>query len=200
VVSGLASREAFWWRAVAAALGLILLSAWPLQFALDFLRSFNLLRLTMAAVFLVVAFAALLWLRRREAGWREWGTALGIAAVYAAIALRLRIVQERLHLVEYGLVALLFAAALSARLGAAGLPAQAVARRAMPLAFAATALAGLLDEVVQGVLPNRRFDLRDLALDALAGALALAAAGALAAARRADRRGSGAGTDAEPAR
>lgn len=181
-------RARFWWRTALLALITIYATAWPLQFALDFLRSHNLLRLSMAAVFLVVAFALVLRLIRLGGGWREWLTLSAAAVVYAAAASRLHIVQERLHLVEYGALALIFAAAFAAQQGAAPGPRQAGgARRAALFAFLATAAAGTLDEILQGVLPNRQFDVRDLLLNALSGALALGAAGALGAARRRDR-------------
>jgi hypothetical protein len=57
--------------------------------------------------------------------------------------------------------------------------------RAFAMALGLTALAGLGDELWQGVLPNRHFDWRDVRLNAISGALALAAAIALAAARSA---------------
>ena len=48
-------------------------------------------------------------------------------------------------------------------------------RAAAPAAFGLTAAGGLLDELIQGVLPNRTYDLRDVALNAFSAALAIAA-------------------------
>ena len=50
-----------------------------------------------------------------------------------------------------------------------------------------TALLGWLDEGIQALLPNRVYDIRDVAFNALAGLMAIAASLALARARR--RRG-----------
>ena len=61
--------------------------------------------------------------------------------------------------------------------------------RAAAGAWLLTALAGWLDEGIQGLLPNRVYDLRDVGFNALAGALALASAAALEAARQRARRG-----------
>jgi hypothetical protein len=167
------------WRIAFGYLGLIYLSLWPLQFALDFLRSRNLLRLTLATLFLGAAGAVVTLLAKRRAGRLEWLVLALVGALYAALLGRMTILQERLHLLEYGLLALAFARALEARatvngvattLGAAGL----------------TALAGWIDELVQGILPNRHYDLRDVGFNALAGALALASTAAL---RRARSRG-----------
>jgi hypothetical protein len=60
------------WGAALGTLLLINLSAWPLQFVLDFLRSRNLLRLSMAALFVLSAAGMVIWLARRRAGWAEW--------------------------------------------------------------------------------------------------------------------------------
>ena len=172
------------WGAALGALLLIYLSAWPLQFVLDFLRGRNLLRLSMATLFLLAAIAAVSWLVRRRAGRLEWA-ALGLVAVaYTVLALQFEIVQERLHLIEYGGVALLFRSALLARSRAGAGDAPGAFRRVAPLAFALTAAGGLGDEIVQGILPNRHWDLRDVTINAGAGALALAAAALLGSARR----------------
>jgi hypothetical protein len=56
----------------------------------------------------------------------------------------------------------------------------------VPIALALTAAGGLVDEIVQGILPNRHWDLRDVAVNAGAGALALAAVSVLETARRFD--------------
>jgi hypothetical protein len=181
------SEERRWWRLSLAYLAAIYLSLYPLQFVLDFLRARNLLRLSLAALFVAAAAAVAVWMRRRGARRLEWLALAGIGAVYAALLERMTIVQERLHLLEYGLLALGFRAALEARRrrgaptgGAAGVAAGA---------WLLTALAGWLDEGIQGLLPNRVYDLRDVGFNALAGALALASAAALEAARRRARRG-----------
>ena len=176
------AEERRWWRLTLVLLGLVYLSLWPLQFALDFLRARNLLRASLALLFLAAAGAVVASLARRRAGRREWLTLALVAAVYAALASSLEIVQERLHLLEYGLVALGFRRALAAR-AAAG---EAAGGRWRPALTAAglTALAGLVDELLQGVLPNRHYDLRDVGLNALSGVVALAAESALGWARR----------------
>lgn len=182
-------REIRAWRLVAVYLGLLYLSLWPLQFALDALRAHNLLRLSLYTLFAVCAAAVVLPVLRRGAGGREWITLVAVAAVYLLVASRMAILQERLHLAEYGMLALLFRRALGARPEAdAGRVSTAIA------ALAWTTAAGLVDELIQGVLPNRQYDLRDVGFNALAGALALASAAILDAARAADARaGGGAG-------
>jgi len=180
------ARERLFRRAALGSLLAIYLTAWPLQFALDFLRARNLLRWSMAVVFALAGAAVAAWLGRRRAGWREWAMLAGLVAAYLFLALRLRIVQERLHLVEYGLVALLFEAALAARFRAAAQPPRSARLRAAAGAFLLTFAGGFVDEVIQGILPNRQYDLRDVTMNGFAGALALVAAASLAAARGRD--------------
>ena len=91
------------------------------------------------------------------------------------------VLQERLHLVEYGAVALAFRAAFAARRADGRAPALPAAAAA----FGATVAAGWLDEGIQALLPNRYYDIRDVGFNALAGALALAVEAALERARAA---------------
>ncbi len=85
--------------------------------------------------------------------------------------------QERLHLVEYGALALLVRAAV-----AESVAVRALGERVTSVdiwALGAVTLIGWLDEAVQGILPNRMYDLRDVGFNAFAAALALVAAAAL---------------------
>jgi hypothetical protein len=109
----------------------------------------------------------------------EIGLALGIAGAYLIAFLRITTPEDRTHLVEYSVVALLVYEALTER---------ARNKRRVPvpalLALAATVLLGSLDEGIQAFLPNRVFDIRDLGFNALAPLMAIAASLVLARARR----------------
>lgn len=89
-----------------------------------------------------------------------------LAAVTGALILGLRIPEERIHFVQYGLMAILARRALAWH---AGPPRQYAG------AFLIAALAGWGDELIQGILPSRVYDLRDVAINAVAALLALAA-------------------------
>jgi VanZ family protein len=117
---------------------------------------------------------------KRRAGRREIWVALGVTAVYGMMLMRMFITpEERTHLFEYGLVAILIHQALTERLRhGRRVPAPAV------LAVAVTALLGWLDEGIQALLPSRVYDLRDVGFNALAGLMAITASLALARARR----------------
>ena len=49
------AEERRWWRLTLTYLGVVYLSLWPLQYVLDFLRTRNLLRLSLALLFLGAA-------------------------------------------------------------------------------------------------------------------------------------------------
>lgn len=81
---------------------------------------------------------------------------LGMASViFAGAWLLMRSPEERVHLIEYGIVAVLF---------------EAVFReRRLLKAFLATIAAGWFDECLQALIPSRHYDLRDVGFNALAG-------------------------------
>ena len=132
-------------------------------------------------VILVVGLSG--WVGR--SGPREAWMRTGVAAVYGMVLVRMGADgAERTHLFEYGLVALLIHAALLER-----------TRGGRPVAYAglvavgSTALLGWLDEVIQGVVPGRTYDLRDVGFNAGAAAVAVGASRALAWARGRDNGG-----------
>ncbi|HRC85997.1 MAG TPA: hypothetical protein PK413_10345 [Thermoanaerobaculia bacterium] len=175
------SRERWLWL---AALGYTLLIYSTLVVAKQatiFLRERNLLRLTVGLAFGVVAVVAVVLLARLRLPGRAWLALLGIALGYAAVFPFAVAPEERLHLIEYGGLALLIFGALSersrARVGAGGRP-WPLRLRAL-VALLLTSLLGFGDELIQGLLPSRVYDLRDVAFNAAAAALALAAAGLL---------------------
>ena len=134
------------------------------------------------ALFLIGAAVVTLGLKARLRG-VEIGVALGIAAVYLLMFLRMTVpLEERTHLFEYGVVgALIYQALIERRSNGRRVPAPAV------LAVVVTAVLGWLDEGIQWLLPNRVYDPFDILVNFLAGLMAVAANAALGWARR--RRG-----------
>jgi hypothetical protein len=129
-------------------------------------------------LFLIGAAIVIQGLKTRP-GKAEIGVALGVAGVYLIAFLRMTVPEERTHLIEYSLVAILIYLALSERQrNGRQVPVPAV------LAIAATELLGLLDEGIQALLPNRVFDFIDIGFNAGAGFMAVIAILALAWARR----------------
>ena len=116
---------------------------------------------------------------RSRPGSAEIAVALGIATVYFMVFVRMGMVEERTHLIEYGIVALLIHAALAERaMQSPHVPAPAV------LAVALAGFLGVLDELIQALLPNRIFDLRDILFNLVAAFLAVSAIRALRWARQ----------------
>ena len=112
-------------------------------------------------------------------GGLEVAVALGVAAVYGLVFVRMALETERSHLIEYGVVALLIYEALSERASQGRrVPAPAV------LAFLLAVLVGVVDEGIQWFVPVRVFDPLDMVFNALAAVMAVAASAALAWARR----------------
>lgn len=111
------------------------------------------------------------WLRK------QWtpapGQALVLAAAFAAFAAGVWSLranpEEAFHFVQYGVLGILLFRALGFRL-------------ADPSVYVAGALlgaaAGIADELIQWLVPNRYFDYRDIGINAAAGALAQIALGA----------------------
>ncbi len=170
-------RERRLWVAVSLAVAALLASLYPLQFVLDALRARNLLRFTIAGAFLAGGAWVALELGRRRAPWRAWLVLFLSGAIYASIALDIEVPQERLHLVEYGALALLLRSAYVESVRARPRAGSAPNIDIWTLGTA-TAI-GWLDEAVQGILPNRQYDLRDVGFNALAAALALGTAALL---------------------
>jgi hypothetical protein len=145
------------------------------------LRELNLLRISFAA-FLLLAGAVIVvhWIKRRP-GRNETWVAIGVTAVFLWAMARTQHPEERTHLIEYSLVALLIHEALKERRrNGRRVPAPAA------LALGATVLLGFIDECIQALLPNRVYDIRDVGFNALAALMAIAASLALSRARRRD--------------
>ncbi len=145
--------------------------------ATEALREAGYLRATVAAIFATVAIAVT-WAVFRDAASRRPRVALvliAIVAAYAAVVLPMSSPEEKVHFIEYGGVALLAEAAAPG------------GWKALPRLFwaaAFTAAAGAIDEAIQGLLPSRYADWRDVGFNAAAGLMALAALGILRRFRR----------------
>ena len=127
--------------------------------------------LALLALFAVIA---LVGLKGRAPTVFQAAIAVGVVAVYALVFLRMASPIERSHLFEYSLVAILIHEALLERSQAG----RRVARPAV-LAVGAAAILGIVDELIQLILPNRVFDPIDLAFNAFAAFMGVAVSGAI---------------------
>ena len=133
-------------------------------------------------LFLIVTAIVMQGLKARPRG-LEIGAAVGVASVYLFVFLRMLIPEQRSHLIEYTIVALLIYEALTERSSRA----RVVPRPAL-LAIAMTALVGALDECIQALLPSRVFDARDILFNSMAAVMAVVASATLGWVRRRVRR------------
>jgi len=115
-----------------------------------------------ALVFVWIIYFILCHVRFRRAS--SYLLFFAIAACYAVALFWLKIPEERIHLIQYGVLACLVIRALKLDLP----PLAAYAG-----AFVLTALLGLGDEGIQHILPNRYFEWKDVYLNAVSGALGL---------------------------
>ena len=181
-------REKRLWQAAGICLVLIYSSLYIARPIVEFLRERNLLRATVGLVFFIVAVFVVGIVQRWHPGWRVYlGLALAVL-LYAPVFLLLHLPEERLHYFEYGLFCgLVHAALLERRKNKPVADDLGAARRALfsPwfLALILTLAAGWIDEAIQDILPNRYYDLRDVAFNFSAGALYLVAWAIVEAAR-----------------
>lgn len=107
-------------------------------------------------------------------GWRtrpsgiDLLVSMGLAGVFLMLLARIAVPAERTHLFEYSFVALLIHQGLKERERNGH-----HLRRPALLALSATAALGWLDEGLQALLPNRVYDLRDVAFNAMAALFAV---------------------------
>jgi VanZ family protein len=134
----------------------------------NFLRDQGVLRISIAVAFVlsVGLILTLIFRDPRRRSRRFILALLAIALVYAAAIFPMDSPEEKIHFIEYGVVALLAYEAFPVR------------RRYLTAAVFVLA-AGWIDELIQGLLPTRYYDLRDVAFNAAAGLLALLARYAL---------------------
>jgi VanZ family protein len=132
---------------------------------LFYLRSHNMLRITIASLFLLcLAVILVFMLFRTRNPWRFLAV-FCLAAVYGALTTRVKIPEEQIHFIQYGLVGVLFARAVAVR--------WTDGWRTFFVALSLAVVAGTLDELLQGHIPNRHYDVHDIWLDAVSALLGL---------------------------
>lgn len=154
----------FWTLAVVVAIFAILFIGRPLA---NQLRDQNVQAIFFAIAMLLVGAAMLVYGLRTKPGKTEVTILLGIIAVYTLFIFRLG-APERSHLIEYSVLTIFVHQALMER-SANGKPVLFPAL----LAFLLTFLVGVLDELIQLILPNRVFDMEDILFNGLAATMAI---------------------------
>jgi hypothetical protein len=158
-------RERKLWIAAALCLGAIYTAIFFARRVVDFLRARGEMRGTVLVVFVLAGAVAGWRVLRSKPGWKEIVAVLLSGALCVLVVSQLERHEERLHFLEYGLFAGLVEAALRER----GLKWSGAA------AVLVTLAAGWIDEGIQGLVPERIYDLRDVGFNVTAGLLAVLA-------------------------
>jgi len=157
-------RERRLWLWVATLVVMIYATLGQVPEITGFLRERGFLRISGAVVLALLGSTILVrWFHTRPRG-GEIGVAIGVILAYAMAWARVDSFEERTHLFEYGVLAVLIHMALQER---------GTVRRPAVIAIAAASLLGVIDECIQYLLPNRAFDLRDIGFNLLAVFLAM---------------------------
>jgi len=174
------SHERRLWLIAAGVVLFIYAIAYFVQFLLDALRTRGLLAAAVWGAVIVAAAAGAAFVVRERPGRWEVVVLFAAAGAYLLFLRHLSILQERIHLIEYGTVGGLAYAALCERWAAPNARADGTVTTAerprwqrWPALWAIVIaiLAGWGDELVQALLPNRHYDLRDVATNAEAATL-----------------------------
>jgi hypothetical protein len=190
----LSKERRLWARAAACALA-IYCSTPLVRPVANYLRDRNLLRIAVAITFAIAAAWILRVLLRHRLGRREVQVLICFGLLYATVLSSLPLPEERIHYLEYGLLAGFIYSALvqqrNHRAETAGLEIEAQTKWELgPVlgAIGLNALLGWVDEGIQAMLPDRHYDLRDILMNTVAGAIAVAAIVALRHGREQTRR------------
>jgi len=133
---------------------------------LNFLRQIGVLQYSLIFIFLIsIAFILTIMIKRHIHEWWRYSVLITIFVSYYLIAKKLPQPEEQIHLLEYGLVGVFFVRALELSIN------KKVTCYFLALLFAS--LAGYIDELIQGVLPSRYYDNRDVLLNIVSSLLGL---------------------------
>jgi len=113
---------------------------------------------------IVVGLALLIGRRRVLRGAFSYFGVLSVFAGYGFLLLFLKIPEERIHLIEYGILAFLV-------FRAAALDYQGI--KSYAIAFVISSLVGWVDEIIQHFLPNRYYQNSDVFLNMVSAGLGL---------------------------
>lgn len=141
-------------------------SLWIARPASEILRANALMYPTMYAIFSLVFLCLFYFLLRSETDRKLSSAAILIvsSAVLASTVLRMNIIEEAIHFVEYGFLSFLLYRALSINHHGAGL---------CLLVIITAFMLGWLDECIQYIVPNRGYDNRDVIFNGVGGAVGL---------------------------
>ncbi len=133
---------------------------------LKFLRRHGLLKISLTSSYTLLAGSILMGLVRSKSRqiWKFISLFI-LFASYFFMAQHLSSPEEEVHFLEYGLVGILFIRALRFHFDSYW--------KTFFTALLLASLAGWIDELIQGLLPNRHYDVKDIVLNAVSALLGL---------------------------
>ena len=133
---------------------------------LTFLRDHGLLRPTLFLLF-AICFGSLIWHLINLKGLQVWRISILVIIFLTTygISKDLASPEEQIHFLEYGLVGVLFLRSLEAQWG--------IQWKSYGMSLIMAGLVGWLDEVIQGILPTRTYDVRDIYLNIISALMGL---------------------------
>lgn len=158
------------WVALGAYVGVVFVTVPFTRQVVLALRNNDLLGATVTGSYAVAVAGVVHYVlfNRRLADWMAFAVVAALLCIVTVLLLGLAIPEERVHFLQYGLMALLARSAL-----ARGTDASPHAARHLLSSLALTSTLGLLEECLQGVVPRRVFDWRDVTMNAGAALTAL---------------------------
>ncbi len=133
---------------------------------LSFLRSHGWLRISLGVLFSLSSVGIIvLFIRRHGFSPKRILPLVAIGAAYYFAARTVKTPEEQVHFFEYGLVGVFFLRALSHHV-------PKISVRYIS-AWVLGCVAGWIDELLQGLLPHRHYDIHDVQLNAISVALGL---------------------------
>ena len=132
----------------------------------DYLKVLHIKNAVIVALFVMSLLGGGLYLARRRAHLTPGRVIclITLTGILGIILHHMKVPEERVHFLEFGILALLLRKTFSFQYS---LPGQ------YTLAILLTVLVGISDEVLQYFLPSRYFDLRDIAFNSLAAVFAI---------------------------
>jgi VanZ like family len=155
------------WSSALAYVGFIYATLNMVRAPISFLRRHNCLRLSLAILYVVCFGICLRLLRLKDPKNHIRAVILtGIFSLYYIAGRSIHLPEEEIHFFEYGLVGILFARAVS----------EHVQEKWKVFIFTMllSTAAGWLDEIIQGFMPSRHYDIKDIFLNIASAAMGLA--------------------------
>lgn len=160
------------WLIAIGYVGFIYATLGVVRTPVSYLRSHGLLRLSLGFLYLAcVVSLLLLMIRNQESSPWRYAMLCSICFTYFLVGKHVNTPEEQIHFFQYGLVGVFFARAVSHHTK----PYWKIFLAALILAT----LAGWIDERLQGLLPNRHYDIRDVYLNFVSAFLGLIVYGSL---------------------